>query len=100
MNMVCRSRPQAIKPEIFYGGHCDNFNIGASNYYQQALVRQLNIFNIPVDDRPELRGLHDPYDYLRPGLATFAYKDKVWREVPSRKSVAKCPFAGHDRDDD
>ena len=83
---------QNIKPKIFYGGHSDNFNIGASMFYQQALVKQFDVFNIPVEERPEIRGLHDPYDYLRPGLATFEWKSRVWRETPPGKASPTCRF--------
>jgi hypothetical protein len=81
---------QLIKPKIFYGGHSDNFNIGASPYYHQALQRQFVIFGIPEAERPDVPGFHDPYDYLRPGLATFSLKDKRWKEVPAGKSARKC----------
>src|SRR5262245_57026132 len=81
---------QALQPKIFYGGHSDNFNIGSSMFYQQALQRQFDIFSIPESDRPELRGLHDPYDYLRPGLATFRFDDNTWRGGPKGKPRAQC----------
>jgi hypothetical protein len=84
-----------IKPKIFYGGHSDNFNIGASPYYHQALQRQFEIFGIPDDERPEVRGYHDPYDYLRPGLATFEWRDRIWRAKPEGKSSYRCPGGGH-----
>jgi hypothetical protein len=80
-----------IKPKIFYGGHSDNFNIGASPYYHQALQRQFEIFGIPEEERPEIRGFHDPYDYLRHGLATFEWRDRVWRDKPDGKSSYRCP---------
>jgi len=82
---------QLIKPKIFYGGHADNFNIGASPYYHQALQRQFDIFGIPVADRPVVAGFDDPYDYVRPGLATFSWKDKQWRETPEGKTSVSCP---------
>ena len=83
---------EAIQPKIFYAGHSDNFNIGASVFYQQALQRQFDTFNIPDELRPEIRGMHDPYDYLRPGLATFNDKSKVWRERPNGKANPTCRF--------
>jgi len=82
---------QLVKPKIFYGGHSDNFNIGASPYYHQALQRQFDIFGIPADQRPEIGGMHDPYDYLRPRLATFEWKNKLWRAVPDGKIADRCP---------
>jgi hypothetical protein len=81
---------QLIKPKYFYGGHSDNFNIGASPYYHRALQRQFDIFNIAVEDRPKVVGFHDPYDYLRPGLATYSLKDPQWREVPDGKHKGRC----------
>ena len=82
---------ELIKPKIFFGGHSDNFNIGASPYYHQALQRQFDIFAIPDDERPEIGGFHDPYDYLRPRLATFEWKNKRWSETPDGKTSATCP---------
>ena len=82
----------ALRPKVFYMTHTDNFNIGASEYYLQAIQRQFDIFNIPVDARPEIRGFHDPYDYVRPLLATYDYKDPAWRDMKkgSRHS-GYCP---------
>lgn len=81
---------QLVKPKIFYGGHADNFNIGASPYYHRALRRQLEALGVPPEAQPEVAGWDDPYDYLSPGLATFAWKDKRWREVPAGKAGVKC----------
>ena len=81
---------QLVKPKIFYGGHADNFNIGASPYYHRALRRQLAAFGVPDSQVPEIAGWDDPYDYLSPGLATFDWKDTRWREVPAGKVSAKC----------
>jgi hypothetical protein len=36
-------------------------------------------------------GFHDPYDYLRPGLATFEWKSKAWDAVPEGKKAVHCP---------
>ncbi len=74
--------------------HSDNFNIGASMYYLKAIQREFNNASpaLPVALRPEIRGFHDPYDYVRPGLATFEWKDDYWKgsQVPNRAS-AHCP---------
>jgi hypothetical protein len=82
---------QLVKPKIFYGGHSDNFNIGASPYYHQALQREFDIFGMTGADRPEVRGFHDPYDYLRPGLATFEWKNKAWSVGTAGKHSVRCP---------
>jgi len=82
---------QLVKPKIFYGGHSDNFNIGASPYYRQALQRQFDIFGIPESEQPEVRGFHDPYDYLRFGLATFEWKNKRWTDTAPGKTNNRCP---------
>lgn len=79
-----------LQPKLFYMTHTDNFNIGASEYYLQAIQREFNIFHVPPADRPEIRGLHDPYDYLRPGLLTFNPKDKVWKDGKKNKAAAAC----------
>lgn len=83
---------QALKPKIFYGGHSDNFNIGASQSYHRALKKQLDVFNIPDNQQPDIRGFHDPYDYLRPGLATFDLKNDIWNKTPAGKSKSRCRF--------
>ncbi|CAG9168259.1 hypothetical protein CURE108131_16235 [Cupriavidus respiraculi] len=70
----------ALQPKVFFMTHTDNFNIGASMFYVQAIQRQFDIFAIPAADRPEIRGLHDPYDYVRPGLMTFDYRNDYWRD--------------------
>ena len=85
---------QLVKPKIFYGGHADNFNIGASPYYHRALRRQLEVFGVPPSEQPLVAGFDDPYDYLEPGLATFDIKDKRWREVPAGKRAVSCD-GGH-----
>jgi hypothetical protein len=82
---------QRVQPKIFYAAHTDNFNIGASPYYQRALLKQLAIFGVPPEARPAIPGFHDPYDYVRPGLATFEWKSARWDEVPAGKSAAQCP---------
>jgi hypothetical protein len=81
---------ELVKPKIFYGGHADNFNIGASPYYHRALRRQLEVFGVPASEQPMVAGWDDPYDYLEPGLATFDLKDKRWREVPAGKRAVSC----------
>jgi hypothetical protein len=71
----------ALRPKVFYMTHTDNFNLGVSNYYVQAIQRQFDIFAMPVAQRPDIHGLHDPYDYLRPLLAIYDYKDPYWRDT-------------------
>jgi hypothetical protein len=81
----------ALRPKVFYMTHTDNFNIGASNYYLQAIDRQFDIIALPAVQRPDIRGLHDPYDYLRPLLATYDYKDAYWRDTKkSNKHSGYC----------
>ena len=62
-----------LQPKVFYMTHSDNFNIGASMYYLKAIQREFNQASppLPAALRPEFRGFHDPYDYVRPCLATF-----------------------------
>jgi hypothetical protein len=86
---------QQIKPKLFYANHTDNFNIGASAYYQRALLKQFEIFGIPESEQPEIPGLHDPYDYLRPGLATFDWKSDRWDAIPDGKRASRCPTSFH-----
>lgn len=91
---------QLVKPKFFYGGHADNFNIGASPYYHKALRAQLGVFGVTPEQMPVVAGYDDPYDYLRPGLATFDVKDKRWREVPAGKRAVRCTGHSGDHDDD
>ncbi|MEO7338892.1 MAG: hypothetical protein ABIV63_20150 [Caldimonas sp.] len=70
----------ALQPKVFYMTHTDNFNIGASMYYLKAIERQFDIFGTPLANRPDIRGLHDPYDYVRPQLMTFDYRNEYWRD--------------------
>jgi hypothetical protein len=86
---------QLVKPKIFYGGHADNFNIGASPYYHRALRRQLQAFGVAPSEMPVIAGWDDPYDYLEPGLATFDIRDKRWREVPAGKRADACHGHSH-----
>lgn len=79
-----------IRPKVFVGGHTDNFNIGASMFYEQALARQFDIINLPADQRPELRTMHDPYNYLTPSLLTFDYRDPAWQDGPRKKRRLAC----------
>jgi hypothetical protein len=79
-----------LRPKIFVGGHTDNFNIGASMFYEQALERQFAIINMPADEQPELRTMHDPYNYVMPSLLTFDYKDKAWQDGRRGKHRARC----------
>jgi len=82
---------QQVKPKLFYGNHTDNFTLGASLYYFKSLRQWLDIVGVPAAAYPQLPGFHDPYDYLRPGLATFEWKSKRWDEVPAAKMQASCP---------
>lgn len=79
-----------LQPKVFYMTHTDNFNIGASEYYLKAIEREFDIFRLPPNARPDIRGLHDPYDYLRPGLITFDPKDKAWRDGARDRRAASC----------
>ena len=83
-----------VQPKVFYMLHTDNFNIASSLYYQRAIQREFDMAlpPLPVALRPTIRGFHDPYDYVRAGLATFDWKDDYWKgsQVPNRPS-AQCP---------
>lgn len=79
-----------LRPKQFFGHHSDNFNIGASPYYIKAINRQFDIFNVPVSARPEILGLHDPYDYLRPGLMTYDYKADAWKDGRGNRRDGFC----------
>lgn len=79
-----------LRPKVFDMTHTDNFNIGASPYYLRAIDREFDLFHVPPADRPNIRGLHDPYDYLRPQLLTFDPKDPVWRDNRQGRRAAAC----------
>ena len=80
----------ALRPQVFYQTHTDNFNIGASMYYLKAIQRQFDNVRLPQSERPEIRGLHDPYDYVRPGLMTFDPRDRAWRDVARGRRALTC----------
>lgn len=80
----------ALRPKVFYQTHTDNFNIGASEYYLQAILRQFDIIGLPATDRPDIRGLHDPYDYVRPLLITYNPNDRAWRDVRAGRRALQC----------
>ena len=83
-----------LQPKVYYLMHTDNFNPASSLYYERAIQREFDMASppLPVGLRPEIRGFHDPYDYVRPGLATFDWRDAYWQgsQVPGRAS-AQCP---------
>lgn len=82
----------ALQPKVFYMTHTDNFNVGASMFYNQAIKRQFDIFGTPLAERPEIRGLHDPYDYVRPQLMTFDYRNDYWRDSKrGNRHNSYCP---------
>ncbi|MFI6041402.1 MBL fold metallo-hydrolase [Nocardia sp. NPDC051321] len=64
---------EAIAPTLFVPTHHDNWlpgiTAGAANY-DPPLRDELT--RIPAPQRPELRSLHDPTDYVRPDRLTFA----------------------------
>ncbi|QIS03908.1 MBL fold metallo-hydrolase [Nocardia brasiliensis] len=64
---------EAVAPTMFVPSHHDNWLPGVTAgaaAYDPPLLGELA--RIPATARPELRSLHDPADYLRPELLTFA----------------------------
>lgn len=64
---------EAVAPTMFVPSHHDNWLPGVTAgaaAYDPPLLGELA--RIPAAARPELRSLHDPADYLRPELLTFA----------------------------
>jgi len=81
---------QAVRPRIFVPAHIDSpaifgVPLGGSPYWKQGLMRQFDVMQVPQEERPELRWLSDPYDYLRPQALTFDPDLPAWsKERPDR----------------
>ena len=81
---------QLVKPKIFYGGHSDNFNIGASPDYHQALQRQFDIFGIPES---AARGARVPRSVRLPALRArdVRVEEQALERTASGKRNDRCP---------
>ena len=69
---------EALRPQEVVPGHHDNWLPGLSTrgaYYRPYVVDELN--RIPAGQRPLLRWLEDPTDYLRP--VVYDVDDARWR---------------------
>ena len=69
---------EALRPSELVPGHHDNWMPGIStrgSYYRPYVVEELA--RIPVTDRPVLRWVQDPEDYLRP--MSWTVDDPRWR---------------------
>lgn len=67
-----RSYVEALRPKVFVPGHHDNWAPPVSSraeHYRDPLASELA--RIPEPDRPEVRFLSDPADYVRPEALTF-----------------------------
>lgn len=63
---------EALRPQVFVPSHHDNWLplfTSRGNAYEGALDRE--IARLPAQDRPQVRFLTDPGDYLRPSRLTF-----------------------------
>jgi hypothetical protein len=68
---------QHIRPKIFVPNHMTAVALESSSLrWKVGFLQQEDAMKIPADQRPELRWLVDPDDYLRP--LVFDPKDKRW----------------------
>ncbi|HEX8646641.1 MAG TPA: MBL fold metallo-hydrolase [Thermoleophilaceae bacterium] len=83
----------AIRPKVMYPTHHDFVaEYGAGDDFEQYMRREMARHE-GLAAATELRWLRDPYDYLRPGLATFNVDDPRWAsDDPARPDGAcGCP---------
>jgi hypothetical protein len=70
---------QAIAPKVFIPNHITAVAVESSSLeWKVGYLKVQNAMNIPQDQRPELRWLVDPNDYLRP--LVFDPRDARWRK--------------------
>jgi hypothetical protein len=68
---------QHIKPKIYVAGHVTFVALESSSLrWKIAFLQQLDAMSIPQDERPEIRWMVDPNDYLRP--LVYDPRDRRW----------------------
>jgi L-ascorbate metabolism protein UlaG (beta-lactamase superfamily) len=68
---------QHIKPKVFIPGHVTAVAVESSSLeWKVGYSKQLDAMSVPQDQRPEVRWMVDPTDYLRP--LVFDPSDKRW----------------------
>jgi hypothetical protein len=76
---------EALRPRIFVPTHHDDYLVGVSSKAEtQEAAFRAELERLPPDQRPELRYIRDPDDYLRP--MAFAVP------VPARPCVSRRRF--------
>jgi L-ascorbate metabolism protein UlaG (beta-lactamase superfamily) len=78
----------AFDPQVFVPNHHDFvFEYGAGDEIEEPLRRDFAFYGTD----PEVRWLHDPFDYARPNLLRFDVNDDRWAEA------GDLPCAGNQR---
>src|SRR5215470_4888962 len=68
---------QHIKPQIYIPGHVTDVALPSSSpEYRIAYFQQNDAMGVPFSQRPELRWLVDPLDFVRPQI--FSTTDVRW----------------------
>ena len=84
---------KAIRPKVMYPTHHDFVaEYGSGDEFERYMHREMARHE-GLAQATELRWMRDPYDYLRPGVATFNVNDSRWAEDdPARPNGAcGCP---------
>lgn len=83
----------AIRPKVMFPTHHDFVaEYGSGDGFEQYMYREMARHE-GLTAATELRWLRDPYDYLRPGLASFNANDPRWAsDDPARPNgTCGCP---------
>lgn len=77
----------ALRPDLFVPNHHDfvGGEYGGADDYEPQLRRELRDY----DADPEIRFLHDPYDYVRPNVLRFDVDAARWKDAGEKP----CPRA-------
>ena len=74
---------QHIAPKVFVPNHVTAVAAESSSLeWRDGYLKVQNAMGIPPAQRPELRWLVDPIDYLRP--LVFDPRDARWKKEPAR----------------
>lgn len=80
----------ALQPRIFVPSHHDFIAPdGAQDDWERTFAREMEY--LPVENRPEVRWMVNPDDYVRPELLRFDMRSPYWAEqVTGRAPAAAC----------
>jgi hypothetical protein len=77
----------ALQPKVMYPDHHDFVaEYGSGDYFEQYMRREMDSRGV----KTEMRWLHDPVDYIRPGLTTFDPTDPRWAQDSADRPSGDC----------